>query len=65
MKSQPADFVVGEHVIWSHVPRGGYGYVWSVPATVVRVGRVRVTIDAALDGGGTKRIVVAASSLRR
>lgn len=57
------DFAPGDAVTWTHVPRGGWGYVWRVPARVVSVGRKRVTIDAALRRGGTKRVSVTPGSL--
>lgn len=50
--------VPGQQVIWRHWTRGGWGYLEKVPATVVRIGKSRVTIDAAKAGGGTKRISV-------
>lgn len=60
-----ATFRAGEQVIWRHIPRGGYGFVCPVPATVVRVCRTRVTIDAALARGGVKRVAVRPASLVR
>lgn len=54
---------VGDRVVWRNIPRGGYGYVCRVPATVVAVGRARVTIEAALERGGVKRVCVRPESL--
>jgi len=54
----------GQAVTWLYVPRGGYGFVCPVPATVVSVSAKRVTIDAALRRGGTKRISVKRENLR-
>lgn len=51
-------FTPGQKVSWLHETRGGYGYRWWVPATVVKVGPKRVTIDAELEKGGTKRVFV-------
>jgi hypothetical protein len=48
----------GYRVIWNFRPRGGYGYVIPVPATVVFHGAEDVVLDADLKGGGTKRITV-------
>jgi hypothetical protein len=41
-------FSPGDRVTWRHVPRRGWGYVFRVPATIVRVGHARITIDAEL-----------------
>ncbi len=54
----------GMAVIWRHSPSGGWGYVYAVPARVVSVGRVKVTIDAELERGGTKRRSVYPNSLQ-
>lgn len=54
----------GLRVEWLHTPRGGYGYTFRVPATVVWVERKRVTIDAQLARGGTKRVRVDPANLR-
>lgn len=56
-------FTPGDAVLWNHVPRGGYSWVCPVKATVVKVGPKRVTIDAHLADGGTRRRVVKAGSL--
>jgi hypothetical protein len=40
----PRDLWRGQRVIWRHVPRGGYGFVLRIPATVVKVTQKRVTI---------------------
>jgi hypothetical protein len=55
----------GETVTWLHEQRGGYGFIIPVPATVVRATAKRVTIDAALRDGGTKRVTVKPEKLRR
>ena len=55
----------GQEVLWWH--DRGWWRGWLVPATVVRVGPKRVTIDAKRSeraGGGTKRIYVLPESLR-
>jgi hypothetical protein len=57
-------FIKGQQVWWQYVPRGGYGYTQSVPATVVRQGKHRVTIDAQLAAGGTKRVFVKPEALK-
>ena len=36
----------GDSVTWLYEPRGGYGYVILVPATVVKKGGTRVQIEA-------------------
>lgn len=48
----------GMPVTWRHHMARGYGYIEHVPAVVVRVGAVKVTIDAELAKGGSKRIAV-------
>jgi hypothetical protein len=48
----------GEAVIWNRVAAGGYGFSEHVPAVIVRVTGRKVTIDAALDAGGSKRVSV-------
>lgn len=57
-------FQPGQRVEWLYESRKGYGYRWWVPATVVKVNRVKVTIDALLERGGTKRISVHPEKLR-
>jgi hypothetical protein len=48
---------VGQRVIWNHIQRGGYGYIESVPATVLRIGK-RVTIEVRkANGDAVKRAV--------
>jgi hypothetical protein len=54
----------GDRVLWTRTPRGGYGYIETVPATVVRATEKRVLIEAALLGGGTKRVAVTPERLR-
>lgn len=53
----------GDKVTWRHVPRGGYGYIFYVPATVVNATARRVIIDAQLKRGGTKRVSVRRENL--
>jgi hypothetical protein len=57
---------IGALVTWLHKPRGGYGYEVRVPAEVRAIHRTtgRVTIAAALNGGGIKHVVVPLLSLR-
>jgi hypothetical protein len=44
-------FNPGDLVIWSHTPRGGYGYTFGIGAVVVRVNKKTVTIRVKrLDG---------------
>jgi hypothetical protein len=64
MPTTPSDFTPGQEVYWWHATRGGYGFAWRVPAVVVRVGPKKVTIDAALERGGVKRVAVMPESLR-
>jgi hypothetical protein len=54
----------GQRCEWMPQSGRGYGFYWWVPAVVVKVGRVRVQIDAALKNGGARRVWVAAKSLR-
>jgi hypothetical protein len=58
------NFTPGQSVQWLFEPRRGYGFSYWVPATVIKVGPKRVTIEAALDGGGVKRIAVKPERLR-
>jgi hypothetical protein len=58
------DVIVGDKVEWLFEARGGWGYTWWVPATVVKVGTKRVQIDAELANGGMKRIFVKSDKLR-
>lgn len=44
-------FAVSEPVTWHYETRGGWGYIWHVPAYVVKVTEKRVGI-AALYGDG-------------
>ena len=55
---------IGDTVIWMHKPRGGYGYMIPVPATVVRIYRVNVLIEAKLKDGGTKIVTVKRASIK-
>jgi hypothetical protein len=57
-------FTVGQRVEWHYEARGGYGYCGWVPAQVVKVTAKRVTIDAELSKGGTKRVSVKPEKLR-
>lgn len=34
MTATPNDFFVGEDVVWMYTPKGGYGYVFKIPAVV-------------------------------
>lgn len=45
------DLHPGQSLVWRHQPRGGYGYVYTVPVTVVRVGPKRVLVRAPLANG--------------
>ena len=53
----------GDKVTWRHVPRGGWGYVFRVPAVVVSVGTKTVRIRAKLTGGGEKTVRVRPENL--
>lgn len=54
----------GMAVTWLLTLRGGYGYVRHVPATVVRVGRKRITINAEKAVGGSAIVTVSPNHLR-
>lgn len=56
-------YEVGQKVIWSHIPRGGYGYAFKVNGTVVAVSANRVTIEVQKASGETVRRVVKPMSL--
>jgi hypothetical protein len=49
----PDDLFIGAHVIWMHVPSGGYGFAMPIEATVQRVTRARVTIRLQTNAGTT------------
>jgi hypothetical protein len=57
------DLKPGDQVTWHRRIPQGYGDGGDVPAVVVAVGRLRVTIDAALRSGGWKRTSVAPDNL--
>lgn len=59
-----AAFQLGQAVEWKFESRKGYGYSWWVPATVVKVCRKKITIDALRMDGTTKRISVTPDRLR-
>lgn len=57
--ANPSELKVGQKVIWLHETRGGYGYIWRIPATVVRIGKSRVTIEVTRrDGSKVLRSVL-------
>ena len=47
---------VGQSVIWRYTPRGGYGYIYRVPALVVKCGPKRVQIEVTTERGEIKRV---------
>lgn len=49
---------------WLYEPRGGYGYRWWIPGTVVRVGDKRITIKVKLINGDEKLVSVNPKKLR-
>ncbi len=57
-------FAAGQSATWIHVPRGGYGYAWSVSVVVRKVGPKRVRVEAPLRSGGTRLVWVSPSNLR-
>lgn len=59
----PLQLLPGQRVTWRHWPRGGWGYLERIPATVVRIGPKRVTIEVPLKAGGTKRVSVQPENL--
>ena len=58
-------FKEGERLWWRHEPRGGYGYIFEVPVTFVKRGKVKATVLADLAHGGQKRVYVNPDSLTR
>jgi hypothetical protein len=64
MEATPSDFAPGQEVSWQYVVPGRYCIARCVPAVVVRVGPKKVTIDAALERGGVKRVAVMPDNLR-
>ncbi len=62
--SETVQWQPGQAVEWKYTTSKGWGYTWWIPATVVRVTRCRVVIDADLEAGGTRRINVTAARLR-
>jgi hypothetical protein len=59
------NFQVGDSVTWLHQPRGGYGYVIPVNATVTRIGERQIQIRAERKDGGTKLTYVLPLNLRK
>lgn len=57
-------FATGDRVEWLYETSKGYGYRQWVPATVVKVCRKKITIDALKLDGTTKKISVDPSRLR-
>lgn len=55
--------LVGENIWWLHTPKGGYGYSYYVPAMVVKVNKVKVTIAAKKRDGSYKVIRVMPNTL--
>jgi hypothetical protein len=37
-------WTANQSVTWKHQPRGGYGYIFRVPATITAVGEKRIRI---------------------
>ncbi len=50
----PSAAKVGDPVMWTRQPRGGWGYYEHIPATVVRIGKKRITIEVATVSGVRK-----------
>lgn len=46
MQADSAAYALGDEVTWHAETRGGWGYIWHVPAYVVRVTAKRVGIAA-------------------
>lgn len=57
----------GLTVTWMHRPRGGYGFLETVPATVVRAGKAKVTIRIETRGivGSVQKSVMPRTLSRR
>jgi len=53
-----AGFTVGQKVIYVHEASGGYGYIYYIPSTVVKVTEKRVILDCPSKKGGTVRRTV-------
>jgi hypothetical protein len=47
------NFNEGDFVSWSYSPKGGYGYVFKTPATIISVGPKRIKIEV-VKRDGTK-----------
>lgn len=59
------DWKPGDRAVWSHSPRGGYGYVFPIKVEVLEVQTNRVKVRAPLSAGGTKDVFVKPENLRR
>lgn len=59
----PTKFTVGQQVIWSSQPHGGYGYILAIPAVVVSVTPKRVRI-CIFKEEGLRLVTVRAHNLR-
>ncbi|HLZ62775.1 MAG TPA: winged helix-turn-helix domain-containing protein [Ktedonosporobacter sp.] len=57
-------FAAGQAVTWRHVPRGGYGYVYPVDATVVGVSGNKLTLRVQKQDGTWKEVRVDARNVR-
>ena len=54
----------GDRIIWSHIPRGGYGYVAPVPGVLLSLGTVYATIEVAKVSGEKVKRRVEIESIR-
>lgn len=59
------EFTTGEHVVWYHEMRGGYGYVERIPAEVVKPALKWVTIRVRLKTGEHVERRVLAKNIER
>lgn len=61
---ESSELCKGSSVQWLYSPRGGYGYIHTVPGTVETVGKSRVRIAALKKDGSTVSRWVKRESLR-
>ena len=58
-------FEIGDRVIYRHCPKGGYGYIFLIPAKVLGFGRARVKVEVQkADGSRVVRFVRPESLIR-
>lgn len=55
----------GEHYIWKHILKGGYGYIHYINATIIKIGKRKVKIEVLKNDGFFKQIWINPENLIR